>query len=131
MRPNEYQHLASRTSSEVGENELRRLEHSIIGILSEAGEIADTLKRHMFYKHELNRNNLLEEYGDLLWYVAEGLTALDADMEQVMELNIIKLRLRYPDKFNKSGTMRPNYEAEQELIREFGLTKYMKSPGEF
>ena len=46
-------------------------------MVTEVGEIIDTYKRHWFYKKELDIKNLIEEVGDVLWYVAVAYKALD------------------------------------------------------
>jgi NTP pyrophosphatase (non-canonical NTP hydrolase) len=68
-----------------------------LGIAGEAGEVADHIKKIVFHHHDLNREKLAEEMGDVLWYIALVCTALDISLGDVMEANIAKLRARYPD----------------------------------
>lgn len=74
-----------------------RLMHSIMGVANEAGELMEAIKKGIFYGKEPDRVNLIEEYGDLLWYIALGLDALGVTFDEVMEKNIAKLKARYKD----------------------------------
>ena len=75
---------------------MARAIHACLGLASETGEIADALKKHIVYGKELDLINLLEESGDLMWYQALLLTAIKKTMEEVMEKNMAKLKLRFP-----------------------------------
>jgi NTP pyrophosphatase (non-canonical NTP hydrolase) len=75
--------------------------HAAIGMQTESAEFSDMLKKHLFYGKPLDVVNLTEELGDQMWYIAMALRALGTDFETVMERNISKLRVRYPDKFTE------------------------------
>ena len=75
--------------------------HASMGLVTEAGEFQDMLKKHVFYGKPLDEVNLKEEIGDLLWYCAIALEALDTDFQAVMQTNIDKLKARYPEKFTE------------------------------
>ena len=47
-----------------------RLFHGVLGLATESGEIADNVKKHLFYGKDADEPNLIEELGDILWYVA-------------------------------------------------------------
>ena len=105
---NEYQELAQRTNANSYTNldvdlcpSEQWILHAQIGIASEAGEIADALKKHFIYGQDLDCDNIHEECGDLLWYIALMLEATGSDMETVMLDNIEKLKIRYPEKFTE------------------------------
>lgn len=70
--------------------------HATLGVGSEAGEIQTTTKKHWAYRAELDRENLLEELGDLLFYATALAQVLDFSLEQVLDANIEKLNKRYP-----------------------------------
>lgn len=74
-----------------------QLLHAAIGLATETGEFADTVKTHVFYKFELDHFNAKEELGDLCWYIALALDAVGSSFSEVMEGNIAKLKKRYPD----------------------------------
>lgn len=70
----------------------------VIGLLGEAGEIAEAIKKHIFHGHGLDLDKLKKELGDVSWYhnhltVRTAKTSLDA----VQEANIDKLKARYPE----------------------------------
>lgn len=98
MNANDYQKLAMRTCPDLSGAEL--LVNAILGICGEGGEAADIMKKHLFQGHELDRMHLASEFGDVLWYIAEGCTGLGMSLGEVMEMNIEKLRKRYPDGFD-------------------------------
>jgi len=84
---------------------VRRL-HAEIGISSEAGEISGAIKKSIFYGQELNIENIKEECGDLLWYMAILLNEIGSSFDEVMEQNIIKLKKRYPSgKFTEKDAL--------------------------
>lgn len=114
MTPNEYQQAAARTDLRdytiVGKRILepdgfRRLIHSQLGVSSESGELADAIKKFIIYGKELDIENIKEEYGDLLWYINIGLTSIGYTMEECMQANIDKLKLRYPEKFTEKDAL--------------------------
>lgn len=49
--------------------------------------------------HELDKEHLAKELGDVAWYLAEAATALDISLEDILQANIDKLKMRYPDGF--------------------------------
>lgn len=74
------------------------LVHMALGIAGEAGELVDAVKRHTIYNKPLDVANVIEELGDLEWYM-EGLRQrLAITREQVLEANIEKLQKRYAEK---------------------------------
>jgi hypothetical protein len=73
---NEYLPLALKTKADLGSLDNDHL-HSVAGLFTEVGELVDAYKRHWFYKKDLDRVNLKEEIGDILWYIAIGLHALE------------------------------------------------------
>lgn len=98
MTINEYQRLAMTTlNKELTDREI--LMNGVMGLCGESGEAIDIVKKHVFQGHELNREHLLEEIGDVAWYLAELATVLDVDLEEVLANNIEKLKARYPEGF--------------------------------
>lgn len=81
------------------EENTARLLHAAIGLVTESGEFIDALKKFLFYGRSLDRVNLKEELGDILWYAAVAMSALDTTFEEEMDRVIRKLRTRYPEKF--------------------------------
>lgn len=91
----EYQIGASRTAKH--QDMTFDLTHAALGLAGEAGEFADCIKKYTVYNKSLDRANAVEELGDILWFVALACDALDVDMQEVAQMNIDKLRLRYPE----------------------------------
>jgi NTP pyrophosphatase (non-canonical NTP hydrolase) len=94
-----------------------RLLHAGIGLVTEAGEFIDMLKKHIFYGKLLDFVNLKEELGDLLWYVAIAAHELgEASFEGIMETNIAKLKARYGDKFGETQAENRDLVKEREIL---------------
>ncbi|MHA1170303.1 MAG: nucleoside triphosphate pyrophosphohydrolase family protein, partial [Candidatus Hodarchaeales archaeon] len=91
---------------------LSRLLHSSMGCATEAGEFADSVKCLIFYDKVLDVTNVKEEIGDILWYVALGIVASGSSFEEVMEMNIAKLKKRYPEKFTSEDALNRDLDAE-------------------
>ena len=99
MTINEYQSLAMRTLNPSLEKR-DVLINGVMGLCGEAGEAIDLVKKHLHQGHELDREGLIRELGDVAWYLAETAHALDTDLETVLRLNIEKLKRRYPEGFD-------------------------------
>jgi NTP pyrophosphatase (non-canonical NTP hydrolase) len=76
-----------------------RIEHGIFGIVAEAGELMNAIRKAKIYGHELDKVNLIEEVGDVMWYLAILCDELGVSFETVWDKNIRKLKARYPEKF--------------------------------
>lgn len=74
--------------------------NAALGLAGEAGEIADLIKKHYFQGHRLKESELIDELGDLLWYVALLCYYLNFPMSVPAVRNIHKLRERYPEGFS-------------------------------
>ncbi len=96
MVPNEYQKQAMRVSTD----KCRNLSNVGLGITGEAGEVADLIKKHLYQGHELDKNYLAHELGDVVWYVALACETIGYNLEDVLRMNIEKLWMRYPDGFD-------------------------------
>ena len=98
MTINEYQKEALRTESGMNK-EYPRLLNGLMGLNGEAGEAIDILKKHLFHGHELDKEHLAKELGDVAWYIAISADALGYDLETILQMNVDKLKARYPDGF--------------------------------
>ena len=74
--------------------------NGLMGLNGEAGECIDIYKKHLFQDHELNKEHLAKELGDVAWYLAVSASALGYDLEDIFRMNVEKLRVRYPDGFD-------------------------------
>ena len=66
MTPNEYQKEALRTASGMSQ-EYPRILNGLMGLNGEAGECIDILKKHLFQGHDLDREHMAKELGDVAW----------------------------------------------------------------
>lgn len=99
MNANEYQRLAMTTlNKDLNKKEV--LINAVMGLCGESGEAIDIVKKHLHQGHELNKDKLIKELGDIAWYLAEAAYALDVDLSDVLEGNINKLKARYPEGFS-------------------------------
>ena len=98
MTVNEYQKLAMTTLNPALEKK-DVLINGVMGLCGESGEAIDIVKKWLAQGHELDKQKLAKELGDIAWYLAETATALDLDLEDIFQANIGKLKKRYPDGF--------------------------------
>lgn len=98
MNINEYQELAMTTLNPLLSKK-DVLINSVMGLCGESGEAIDIVKKWLAQGHELDKERLAKELGDIAWYLAEAATALDMPLEQILQANIDKLKKRYPDGF--------------------------------
>ena len=108
MTGNEYQELAMRTSvfkrKDHGTIKQDELIHAVCGLSSEAGECAGLVQK-IYQGHELDKDHLKKELGDALWFIAEACDYLDATMDEIMQMNINKLKARYPEGFEEERSL--------------------------
>ena len=104
MEINEYQKLAMVTlNKKLDKKEI--LTNSVMGLCGESGEAIDLVKKHLFHRHELDRDALIKELGDVAWYLAEAAEALEIPLEEIFERNIEKLKKRYPEGFSEEKSI--------------------------
>ena len=99
MTVNEYQRLAMTTLNPALDKK-DVLINGVMGLCGESGEAIDIVKKWLAQGHELDKEKLAKELGDIAWYLAETATALDLNLEDIFEANIEKLRKRYPEGFS-------------------------------
>ena len=99
MTINEYQMLALKTlNPELAQKDV--LINGVMGLCGEAGEAIDIVKKWLAQGHELDRQKLAGELGDIAWYLAETAYALGVPLEDILRGNIEKLAKRYPEGFD-------------------------------
>ena len=84
---------------EKGAN-IERLLTAAVGISAEGGEFMEIVKKMVFQGKPYNKSNkehLIIELGDVMWYVAQACMALEVTMDEVIETNVKKLAKRYPE----------------------------------
>ena len=78
---------------------INRLTTAAVGISAEGGEFMEIVKKMVFQGkpwNDANREHLIIELGDVMWYVAQACMALDVSFDDVVERNVEKLKARYP-----------------------------------
>ncbi len=104
MTINEYQQAALRTVNK-SLTPTEQLMDGLMGLNGEAGEAIDILKKHLFQGHELDTAHMAKELGDVAWYLAVSAKAIDYDLETIMQMNVDKLKTRYPDGFDTEHSL--------------------------
>ncbi|MDO4903558.1 MAG: nucleoside triphosphate pyrophosphohydrolase family protein [Limosilactobacillus sp.] len=94
---NEYQEAAKRTL--YGNEQV--LTNCAMGLAGESGQVVDLVKSYTFKGKKLNREDLVHEMGDVLWYLSQIAEWADIPFEEVAKNNIEELNRRYPSGFNK------------------------------
>lgn len=123
MTPNEYQSAAM--SKEADQERIRqrifseglmatRLENAVRGISDESGELSGAIKRWLEYGQALDRANVIEECGDILWRVSQALLAIGATLEEAMEANLRKLNVRYAGRLTEHEAAEHNRDRSAE-----------------
>ena len=103
MTGNEYQVLSMRTCI-ITEYTEAKLRHGVFGLASEAGEVSGIFQK-VYQGHELDIDHVVKECGDCLWMIAEILDTLDIELDECMEMNISKLKARYPEGFTAERSL--------------------------
>ena len=112
MTGNAYQRHAMRTNDEMS---TCRLETSIdinseydmggivmatMGLSGEVGELNDMIKKWIFHKSDMDITHAKKELGDIMWYIACMAESFGWSLDEIMQMNIDKLKARYPNGFN-------------------------------
>lgn len=103
MTGNTYQKLAARTiNKNIGP--VGQQQHALHGMVGEIGEL-HSMYQKVFQGHRFNTEHAKKEVGDLLWFIAEYCTAHGWELDDIMDMNIEKLRKRYPDGFDQEHSL--------------------------
>jgi NTP pyrophosphatase (non-canonical NTP hydrolase) len=94
MTGNEYQELVARTINKGLTFEEQKF-HALHGMVGEIGEI-HSIYQKMYQGHAFEVDHVKKEFGDLLWFIAEYCTAKGWSLDDIMRMNIDKLKERYP-----------------------------------
>lgn len=107
---NEYQKAAQRTSNT--QTFSAKIENGLFGLAGEVGELHDIWKKYMYQNHEFDKEHMKKELGDVMWYVAELACGLDCTLEDIAQINIAKLKARYPEGFDAERSL---HRAESDI----------------
>lgn len=83
--------------------EKAHLLHMVVGVSGEAGELLDCIKKHVIYGKELDVDNVVEEIGDIYFYIQGILNQLELIPEVCIKENIIKLEKRYGSTYSNEA----------------------------
>jgi NTP pyrophosphatase (non-canonical NTP hydrolase) len=102
MRVTEYAGFVASRAKLMGTPLLDRL-HAAVGVAGEAGELLDAIKRTWVYNEPLDGENVLEECGDVLFYIQAQLNVTGLTLHDAIEHNVAKLHKRYPDGYTDAA----------------------------
>lgn len=109
-----YEQFVTNLVKERGDRE-KNLEHMVIGICGEAGEIADGIKKNSIYGKPLDRQNIVEELGDLEFYMAGLRQMLNISRFETLAGNVSKLQARYKGGYSDAAAIERADKAEPSL----------------
>lgn len=84
------------------------LEYRAVGLIAEAGEVLDVVKKIVWHKHPFDGSalaKLTEELGDAQWYITSTALAIGSTLDRIMRANVAKLRRRYPHGFTSADSI--------------------------
>ena len=105
MTINEYQTAALRTAQTDKFLASDLLLNAALGLCGESGEVADLVKKYRFQGHDLDFDHIAKELGDIAWYLAVGAYAIGYDLETILQMNVDKLKARYPNGFSADRSL--------------------------
>lgn len=113
MTGNEYQESAMRTNDRkaterlvgkaVIDNDFKDfggIFNACLGLSGEVGEFNDMIKKWIFHEKQLDINHAKKEAGDICWYLAMLCESFGWSLDEIMQMNVEKLKARYPDGFD-------------------------------
>lgn len=104
MQVNDYQKEAMKLLNPKLDNK-DVLINGAMGLCGESGEVIDIVKKWLAQGHQLDKERMKSELGDVAWYLAETATALDVPLEQIFQANLDKLHKRYPHGFSTEDSV--------------------------
>lgn len=109
MKASDYQVQAARTLISGKDRSLTGEDLMLVwcacGLAGEAGEVMELIKKGIFHQHGIGIDVLAKELGDVMWYVAGLATIAGLDLGEIMQENIDKLLVRYPNGFSSSDSI--------------------------
>lgn len=120
MKANEYQKLAMRTNDGLCSQRLYQcmpqaepfqmvdigeIINASLGLSGEIGELNDMIKKSVFHGHFVDGEDIKKEIGDICWYVALMCKGFGFDLEEILQMNIDKLKKRYPEGFSEQASI--------------------------
>lgn len=103
MTGSEYQALAERTINK-NLHHMHMEYHALHGMVGEIGEL-HSLYQKVYQGHGFDEEHAKKELGDLLWFIAEFCTANVWSLDDIMQMNIDKLKARFPEGFDEEHSL--------------------------
>jgi len=100
---NNYQARATAFINERLSDEQKK-QHALFGLAAECGELCGIFQKE-FQGHDVGKDHVIKEAGDILWMLCEFLTVEGIDLDEVMDTNIEKLLARYPNGFEAAKSL--------------------------
>lgn len=112
MNGNEYENLAMRTNDGMAKDRLIEavyendcvdvgsILNASLGLSGEVGEFNDMIKKWIFHENDIDIDHMKKELGDIMWYVAMMCHSFGWNLDNILQINIDKLKARYPDGFD-------------------------------
>jgi len=100
----QYQNDVLRTMA-MGYDRDKALMVFALGLNGEAGEVADIIKKIVGHKHPMDQAGLVDELGDVLWYIAALANQLSIPLATIVQNNVEKLQRRYPQGFSTERSL--------------------------
>lgn len=99
MTTKQYQEWILTKAKQYSDGDMRLIANAL-GVAGEAGEFANKVKKQIFHEHGFDREVLLDELGDILFYVCELANAIGVSFDDIIDNNTNKLNKRYPEGFS-------------------------------
>lgn len=116
MDTEEYQKLARTTLLQHPDFQIKDKEVMIswfaLGLTGEAGEVADLVKKGIYHRQGLDHEKLKKELGDVMWYLSALADHLGMSLAEIMQANIEKLKVRFPEGYDPKRTTFKEGKAE-------------------
>ncbi len=107
---------AGETSHSLKEKHILGMIHGVLGLITESAEIAEALLLKIEQNKDFDMVNIVEELGDLEWYMAMLYRTVGGTPEQAKTANIAKLKARYGDKFSEEAAITRNTKEEYKIM---------------
>ena len=115
----EYIQEIKRTCPELGspDNGFKEdVDHMLFGMMTEIGELVDIFKKHYAYGKPIDWVNVQEEMGDIMWYLGNFSRITGVSLEAALEINVNKLKARFPEKFTQEKALVRDLEKERRIL---------------
>lgn len=90
--------------------------HMVMGMVTEAAELLDLLKKHMAYDRPLDIKKFKDELSDLGFYHLGAIVEINSCLREIMEINRAKLEARYPNGYSHDRANKRNLDAEAQAM---------------